>query len=90
MVKEEITLIQEQKKHLEEELRFLQFNYDQLKRMLFGAKRERFISNEVVNQMTLPFDVPQEPVAEPGAETIVYTRKKSSRENHHGNLELPL
>ena len=81
--------LDEQKKHLEEELRFLQFNYDQIRRMLFGAKRERFISNAVVNQMTLPFDVPTEPVTAPAVETIEYTRKKPSRENHHGRLELP-
>jgi transposase len=88
-LKEQNNQLEEQKKHLEEELKFLQFNYDQLKRMLFGAKRERFISNAVVNQMTLPFDVPTEPVTTPAVETIEYTRKKSSRENHHGRLELP-
>ena len=86
---DQIKHLDEQKKHLEEELKFLQFNYDQLRRMMFGAKRERFISNAVVNQMTLPFDVPVEPVAEPTVETIGYTRKKPSRENHHGRLELP-
>ena len=57
---------------------------------MFGAKRERFIANTDVNQMTLPFDVPEQPVAEQTTETIEYTRKKtSSRENHHGRLELP-
>jgi transposase len=73
-----------------EELKYLQFQYDQLKRLMFGAKRERFISNIVVDQMTLPFDVPEQPITEQPTETIEYTRKKtSSRENHHGRLELP-
>jgi len=89
LAEEEISLVQEQNKHLEEELKYLQFQHEQLRRMLFGAKRERFISNEVVKQMILPFDVPEEPVVEPSVETIVYTRKKSNRENHHGRLELP-
>ena len=74
----------------EEQNKYLQFLYDQLKRLMFGAKRERFIANTDVNQMTLPFDVPEQPVAEQPTETIEYTREKtSSRENHHGRLELP-
>jgi transposase len=73
-----------------EELKYLRFLYDQLKRLMFGAKRERFIANSDVNQMTLPFDVPEQPIAALPTETIEYTRKKtSSRENHHGRLELP-
>ena len=73
-----------------EELKHLQFLYDQLKRLMFGAKRERFIANIDVNQMTLPFDIPEPAVEEQATETIEYTRKKvNSRENHHGRLELP-
>jgi len=73
-----------------EELKYLQFQYDQLKRLMFGAKMERFIANTDVNQMILPFDVPELSVTEQTTETIEYTRKKSSsRENHHGRLELP-
>jgi transposase len=73
-----------------EELKHLQFLYDQLKRLMFGARRERFIANIDVNQMTLPFDVPEQPRVEQLTETIEYTRKKtSSRENHHGRVELP-
>jgi len=80
---------EEKTKHLEEQNKYLQFQLDQLKRMLFGAKRERFVSNADVNQMTLPFDVPIEPVIEEPVEKIEYCRKKASRENHHGRLELP-
>lgn len=73
-----------------EELKYLQFLYDQLKRLMFGARRERFIANTDAGQMTLPFDVPEPAVAEQTTETIEYTRKKAnSRENHHGRLELP-
>lgn len=73
-----------------EELKYLQFLYDQLKRLMFGARRERFIANNDVGQMTLPFDVAEQPVADEPTQAIEYTRKKpSSRENHHGRLELP-
>jgi transposase len=90
IAEEEIKSKNEAIEKAKEELKYLQFLYDQLKRLMFGAKRERFISNIVVDQMTLPFDVPETPVAEQATETIEYTRKKvSPRENHHGRLELP-
>lgn len=81
--------LSEQKEQLSEQVKYLQFQLDQIRRMLFGAKRERFISNADVNQMTLPFDLPEEPATEPFVEKIEYTRKKASRQNHHGRLELP-
>jgi len=88
--KQQLLQSEEAAKQLEEKNKYLQFQYDQLRRMMFGAKRERFISNIDVDQMTLPFDVPEQAVAEQATETIEYTRKKtSSRENHHGRLELP-
>lgn len=80
----------EEKLRIEEEKnRYLQFQLDQMKRMIFGAKRERFISNADVNQMALPFDIPEQTPTELSVEKIEYTRKKASRENHHGRLELP-
>jgi len=85
-----VKLAEESVQKTKEELKYLRFLYDQLKRLMFGARRERFIANSDVNQMTLPFDVPEQPIAEQPTETIEYTRKKtSSRENHHGRLELP-
>jgi transposase len=38
----------------------MQFQIDQMNRLLYGAKRERFIYNTDESQLTLPFDVPQE------------------------------
>jgi len=85
-----VKLAEESVQKTKEELKYLRFLYDQLKRLMFGAKRERFIANSDVNQMTLPFDVPEQSIAEQPTETIEYTRKKtSSWENHHGRLELP-
>ena len=65
--------LEEQKEQLSEQNKYLQFQLDQIKRMLFGAKRERFISNADVNQMTLPFDLPEEPATEPFVEKIEYS-----------------
>ena len=80
---------EDQIKQDKEEIKYLQFQLDQMKRMIFGAKRERFISNDTLGQMTLPFDVQEEPITELSVEKIEYTRKKASRENHHGRLDLP-
>jgi transposase len=88
-LEEKATHLEKTKEHLEEEVKYLKFQLDQIKRMIFGSKRERFVSNADVNQMSLPFDMPQEPVMEQPIEKIEYTRQKPSRENHHGRLELP-
>ena len=89
LIEQKLIRSEEKVKKAEEEVKYLQFLYDQLKRMLFGAKRERFVSNADVNQMTLPFDVAQEPIVEQPVEKIEFIRKKASRENHHGRLDLP-
>lgn len=67
----------------------MQFQIDQMKRLMHGAKRERFIPNQDEKQMTLPFDV--EPVEEPQKQqqVITYVREKKNRENHPGRLPLP-
>ena len=77
-------------KILESQVESLQIQIAQLKRLLYGAKRERFISDKPHGQMELPFDVEKketEPVKE---EEITYKRKKKKkRENHPGRLSLP-
>ena len=67
----------------------MQFQLDQMKRILFGAKRERFIPNRDDNQMTLPFDVEPNPAPEKQQEVITYVRQKKKRANHPGRLPLP-
>lgn len=73
----------------ESKLSQMQFQLDQMKRILFGAKRERFIPSQDENQMTLPFDVEPEVAPEKQKQTITYTRSKTKRENHPGRLPLP-
>ena len=55
-LEEQKTSLEEQKSSLEEKNKFLEFQLAQMKRMLFGVKRERFISNIIVGQLTLPFE----------------------------------
>ncbi len=68
----------------------VKFELSQLKRLVFGSKRERFVSSHDNGQMSLPFEVVAPPVAtEPPTEKISFTRRKANRENHHGRLPLP-
>jgi len=67
----------------------MQFQIDQMKRLLYGAKRERFISNTDENQLKLPFEVPQEEAPEKEQEVITYVREKNKRKEHPGRLALP-
>jgi transposase len=75
----------------EETIKYLEFQLAQIKRMLFGAKRERFISNVNVNQLTLPFEVQDTPSTEqtPKLEQVNYTREKSKKSNHPGRFDFP-
>lgn len=74
---------------MEARLNDMQFQLDQMKRLIFGFKRERFIKNTDENQLTLPFDVPPETEVEKQQETITYTRAKNKRKNHPGRMSLP-
>ena len=60
-----------------------------MSRMLFGAKRERFISNITVGQLTLPFEV-NETIPEQAAkkEQVAYTREVK-KSKHPGRLDFP-
>jgi len=69
----------------------MKFELSQLKRLIFGSKRERFISGAEDGQMSLPFDI--EAVSQ--EENNVTTKEKVSsferqkRKNHPGRLTLP-
>ena len=59
----------------------------ELKRMVFGAKSERFIA-PIANQPTL-FELPETEAIEKPKEEITYTRNKPEAKKHPLRLELP-
>lgn len=88
---ENITIeqLQEEIQNLKAENSYLQFQIDQMSRLLFGSKRERFIPNKDENQLTLPFEVQEQETPEREQEVVAYVREKTKRENHPGRLTLP-
>lgn len=71
----------------------LKFELDQLRRLIFGSKRERFVSNQDVRQLNLEFEpkaaeVEEEVKAERERIRINYERKKPQKK-HEGRLSLP-
>jgi transposase len=88
-IENENTLLKSQKTSLESKIDRMQFQINQLTRLIYGSKRERFISNANHQQMELPFDVEQTEPVEEKTEEISYTRKKKERKNHPGRLSLP-
>jgi transposase len=79
IVVEQVSLSKEEYENLVSENQYLKQQLSELKRLIFGAKSERFISNEIHPQLNL-FD-PEEktpPVVE--QEEISYTREKQKKE----------
>lgn len=69
----------------------LQAELDQLKRMIFGSKSERFVPAQPGNQSMLELEVeklPEEPTA---TQKIAYERKKNKNQNkvHSGRTPIP-
>jgi transposase len=69
------------------EVAYLKFQLAELKRMIFGAKSERFIANGT-DQPTL-FELPEEVAIEKPKEEIAYTRNKPQEKRHPLRMELP-
>jgi transposase len=73
---------------MESKISQMQFQIDQMNRLLYGAKRERFVHDADDKQLCLPFDVPEEAAPEKEQQTINYVRAKEKRQ-HPGRLPLP-
>ena len=72
----------------------LEFENEQLKRLIFGSKTERFVANEIAdNQGSLFAEDAENPEEKEKnvTEKISYERKKAnpSRENHSGRNKIP-
>jgi len=69
----------------------MKFELSQLKRLIYGSKRERFVSGAEDAQMSLPFDVEtasQEENSKPATEEVSSFQRRK-RKNHPGRLALP-
>lgn len=69
----------------------MKFELSQLKRLIYGSKRERFVSGAEDGQMSLPFDVEtasQEENSEASPEEVSSFQRRK-RKNHPGRLALP-
>ena len=79
---QEIEISREQYEKLQQENRWLKYQLDELKRLVYGSKSERFIpSGTSMAQLNL-FEQQddQEAAKEPETEEISYTRKKDKKE----------
>ena len=89
--KEEIiALFQGREQAFQQKIDDLQWQVDQLKRMAFGQKRERFDADS--QQLPLPFEgTPEKEQQQEEAlvEKIEYVRKKQSTSAHKGRVALP-
>jgi transposase len=69
----------------------MKFELSQLKRLIYGSKRERFVSGTEDAQMSLPFDVEavsQEGTIKPVIEEVSSFQRRK-RQSHPGRLTLP-
>jgi len=90
VLSEEKETLEKKFQELLEEFCSMKFELSQLKRLVFGSKRERFVSNQDNGQMALPFDIEPEPIeSESSKIKVEYTRRKANNENHNGRLPLP-
>jgi transposase len=69
----------------------MKFELSQLRRLVYGSKRERFVSNQENGQMSLPFEVETKTSSdeEQATEEISFKRRKPKKRNHKGRLPLP-
>ena len=70
----------------------LEFQNKELRRLLFGARRERFVSEVPASQLMLKFEASTADVAaavEAELEKISYQRMKPQQKKHEDRMELP-
>jgi transposase len=85
---EQLSELNSRNSQLELELQKLKFELDQLKRMIFGSKSERFVPSQSSEQYSLGFevDILEE---ETTKEEVSYTREKKKRKEKPVRLPLP-
>lgn len=67
---------------------YLHHELEKLKRMIFGAKSERFVASDT-SQLSMELDKSVQSPVELSTQDITYTRYKADKKNGHARLELP-
>ena len=89
-MQEKAHVLEKKSIHLEDENTFLKYQIEQLKRLAFGQKRERF-EHPDNPQLSLPFELEpeaKEQLEQATTEKITYERRKTNP-NHKGRQPLP-
>jgi transposase len=83
--------LQKENEQLKGDILYLRHEMDKLRRMIFGAKSERFVSSEHPSQLSLGLATEPVQIPEPEQETITYDRKKpqEKKEAVHSRQPLP-
>ncbi len=85
----EVVMLREHKSSLEEELANLRFQFEQLRRLVFGAKSERF-EPELPDQLGLfGQEAPGGPVAAPVSESTTTTSERAETKRHPVRVVFP-
>lgn len=87
---ESFSLLLQENGELKTEVLYLKHELEKLRRMIFGAKSERFVA-ENPSQLSLGLDIATQAPGEPVKETITYERKKTSEKEKivHSRQPLP-
>ena len=89
LTRENFSLLIEQNNKLQNENIYLRHELDQIKRMIYGSKSERFVKTDN-GQLPINFqDLPDEQEPEVKQEQINYTRNKPGTKKGHARLPLP-
>lgn len=84
-LKEKLSQLEVQFNQSQSKAVFLQYQLDELRRMIFGAKSERFVTPVIPGQLNLEMDIKKEEAIET-ADTIVvdsHERKKNKKKENH-------
>jgi transposase len=72
-----------------EKLARLELEMQQLRKLIYGSKSERFISEKDTNQLSFFDEAATEPPVEPEVEEVTYKRKKKKKDKPKRTIELP-
>ena len=78
---ETVTLLKSEYDQMQRDLACFKYQLEELKRLIYGTRSERFVSSESQDQLPL-FEVTEQPQEEK-PQTVSYQRKQASKEKKH-------